>query len=91
MTPAQPYTVEELRNAKQTDLARVRATAHALRMAQERLAHSAASIGGDAVLRAMQAQREACARAVRDYPASTTLGDQLGRIVRSVPLAEVRP
>lgn len=86
-----PYTLEELRGLKQPDMARVRATVLALKMAEERLAHPAAAMGADSVLQALQRQREACARMAREYPASVTLGDQLGKYVRATPLVEVKP
>lgn len=86
-----PYTLEELRGLKQPDMARVRATVYALKLATERLAHPAAAIGGDAALEAMQRQREACAQVAREYPASTTLGDQIAKSVRATPLVEVKP
>jgi hypothetical protein len=88
---AQPYTPEELRGVHQPDMARVRATAKALQLAQERLSHPAAALGMDLALKALQRQREACARVARGYPANTTLGDQLGRVVRATPLVGVRP
>lgn len=87
----QPYAPEELRGVQQPDMARVRATAKALQLAEERLSHPAAALGMDSALQALQRQREACARMAREYPVSTTLGDQLARYVRATPLVEVKP
>lgn len=89
--PVAPYTVEEVRGLKQPDMARVRATVFALQAAEERLSHPAAALGMDSALQALQRQREACARMAREYPVSTTLGDQLARYVRATPLVEVKP
>lgn len=88
---AEPYAPEELRGIRQPDMSRVRATAKALQLAQERLSHPAAAIGMDAILQALQRQRDACARVASGYPASTDLGDRLGRVVRATPLVGVKP
>lgn len=89
MNHAVPYTPEELRGAVPLDHARVRATAMALQLAEERLGHPVASLGLDALLVTLQRQRDACARVAREYPASTTLGDQIARAVRATPLVSV--
>jgi len=81
-----PYTPAELRGNVVLDKARVLATAIELAKALERLAHPAAASGGAPMLAAMQAQREACARAARAYPASADLGDQVAKAVRVTPL-----
>lgn len=88
---AQPYAPEELRGVQQPDMSRVRATAKALQLAQERLSHPAAAIGMDAILQALQRQRDACARVASGYPASMDLGNTLGRVVRATPLVSLRP
>lgn len=90
MNHAKPYAPEELRGPVSMDPARVRATAMALRLAEERLAHPAAAMGAEAVLRALQDQREACAAIARQYPASAPLGDQLAKAVKTTPLVGVR-
>ena len=96
---AKPYTLEELRGGGMLDLARVRATALALRHTQEALGHLRAfghgaiptdtaldAIPTDTALDAMQRQREAVAQVVAAYPMSESLGQQLRKVARAVPL-----
>jgi hypothetical protein len=49
-----------------------------------------AELRGTVMLAAMHAQREACAKVARKYPASQDFGDKLARVVRATPLVGSR-
>lgn len=87
---ARPYTLEELRGPPLLDISRVRATALALRQAQEVMEHMRAfghgAVPADMALDALQRQREAVSQAVAAYPVSESLGQVLCKVGRAVPL-----